>query len=388
MSSYVFISNSNKPTEEQRQSRENIKLSNVNRPCLKTALDLGYKVFFGVNRSNAEELECELPVIMYDSHTYRSITNIRDNLIAYRNLKDVLKNNDIEVIHCNTPIGGMIGRLIGKRYKINKVIYTAHGFHFYKGAPLLNRTIFKLAEKIMARWTDVIITMNEEDYQAAKKFKLKNNGKVFKVHGVGINLDDYFKTYVDFNMKRKELGFDEDNIICISAGDLVKRKNYASSIKAIADSNDKNIHYLICGKGPEKDNLQRLARELNVEDRIHFLGFRKDIKELMKISDIFLFTTLQEGLPRSMMEAMASGLPCIASNIRGNVDLIDNEKGGFLIDSSDIKNISEKINFLAADKNLRKSMGSFNLKDIQNYDISYVENEIRDIYNEVLEKNK
>lgn len=145
---------------------------------------------------------------------------------------------------------------------------------------------------------------------------------------------------------------------------------------------------MICGKGPEKDNLQRLARELNVEDRIHFLGFRKDIKELMKISDIFLFTTLQEGLPRSMMEAMASGLPCIASNIRGNVDLIDNEKGGFLIDSSDIKNISEKINFLAADKNLRKEMGSFNLKDIQNYDISYVENEIRDIYNEVLEKNK
>lgn len=111
MSGYVFISNGNKPSEEQRQSRDNIKLSNVNRPCLKTALNLGYKVFFGVNRSNPENLKCELPVKMYDSHTYRSITNFKDNLIAYNNLKEVVKNNNIEVIHCNTPIGGMIGNL-------------------------------------------------------------------------------------------------------------------------------------------------------------------------------------------------------------------------------------------------------------------------------------
>lgn len=388
MSGYVFISNGNKPSEEQRQSRDNIKLSNVNRPCLKTALDMGYKVFFGVNRSNPEKLKCELPVTLYDSHTYRSITNFKDNLIAYNNLKEVVENNNIEVIHCNTPIGGMIGRLIGKRYKIDKVIYTAHGFHFYKGAPILNRTVFKLAEKLMARWTDAIITMNEEDYQAAKKFKLKKNGKIFKVHGVGINLNDFNNVVVDLYSKRKELGFYEEDILCISAGDLVKRKNYESAIKAIAKSKNEKIHYLICGRGPEKENLQELARELDVEDRIHFLGFRNDIKELMKISDIFLFTTLQEGLPRSMMEAMATGLPCIASNIRGNVDLIRDSKGGFLCDSSDVKKISEKINYLADNKNLRKKMGNYNLKEIRDYDILFVENEIRDIYSEVLEKNK
>lgn len=268
------------------------------------------------------------------------------------------------------------------------MIYTAHGFHFYKGAPLLNRTVFKLAEKHMAHWTDAIITMNEEDYQAAKKFKLKKNGKVFKVHGVGINLNDYDNVVVDVYSKRKELGFDEDDILCISAGDLVKRKNYNSSIKAIAKLNNKKIHYLICGRGPEKENLQRLARELDVEDRIHFLGFRNDMKELMKISDIFLFTTLQEGLPRSMMEAMATGLPCIASNIRGNVDLIKDGKGGYLCNSNDVEKISDKINLLADNKNLRKNMGNYNLKEIKNYDISFVENEIKNIYGEVLGKNK
>lgn len=388
MSGYVFISNGNKPSEEQRQSRDNIKLSNVNRPCLKTALDLGYKVFFGVNRSNPEQLKCELPVTMYDSHTYRSIINFKDNLTAYNNLKEVVKNNNIEVIHCNTPIGGMIGRLIGKRYKVDKVIYTAHGFHFYKGAPILNRTVFKLAEKIMAHWTDAIITMNEEDYQAAKKFKLKKNGKVFKVHGVGINLNNINSIEVSKLDKRKELGLKDSDLILISAGRLDKGKNYISAIKAIANLKRTDLHYLICGVGPDENILKKLCEEYGVFNRVHFLGFRNDIIELMKISDIFLFTSFREGLPRVTMEAMATGLPCIVSNIRGNVDLIMDSKGGFLCDSSDVKKISEKINYLADDKNLRKKMGNYNLKEIKDYDISFVENEIRDIYSEVLEKNK
>lgn len=384
MSGYIFLSNSTKPTEEQQNSREEVKLTNVSRPCIQTAIRMGYDVYFGTNRANPESLKCEFPIKMYDSHSYRSITNFNDNKIAYNNLKKIVTNNQIDVIHCNTPVGGMIGRLIGKRYHIPKVIYTAHGFHFFKGAPLFNNTVLKLAEKIMAHWTDAIITMNEEDYQAAKKFKLKNNGKVFKVHGVGITLSDFENINVDLKNKRLELGLQTTDIVCISAGDLVQRKNYETAIKALAKTGNCKIHYLICGIGPEKEKLEKLAIKNGVATNVHFLGFRTDVKELMKMSDIFLFTTLQEGLPRSMMEAMACGLPCIASKIRGNVDLLVEGKGGYLRSVLDVDGFAECLKIMAANNELRYKMSLYNLNVIKNYDVNIVKKEIEKIYSEVL----
>lgn len=384
MSGYVFVSNSTKPTVEKQKSREPIKLENVNRPCLQTALEMNYDVYFGVNRENPEDIECELPVHLYDSHTYRSITSFSDNRIAYQNLAKVIKKGNINVIHCNTPVGGMIGRLVGKRYHVNKVIYTAHGFHFYKGAPLINRTIFKWAEQIMAHWTDAIITMNEEDYQSALKFRLRKGGKVYKVHGVGITLDEFSNIYVDKRTKRSELGLKDTDIVCISAGDLVARKNYPVAIKALAKVKNKKLHYLICGVGSERDKLEKIAVENGVSENVHFLGFRSDVKELMMISDIFLFTTLQEGMPRSMMEAMACGLPCVASKIRGNVDLLDEGKGGYLREVDDLNGFSRCISELSQNNEIRERMKIHNLEVIKEYDVSKVKKEIEKIYKEVL----
>ena len=384
MKGYLFIENSSKPTEEEANSKKDVRLDNVSYPCLVNALKMGYDVYYGVNRNNPESLNCNLPIHLYDSHTYRSITAIKDNIIAYYNAKDIVSKGNIEVIHCNTPIGGLIGRLVGKNYHIDKVIYTAHGFHFFKGAPLFNQTILKMAERIMAHWTDAIITMNEEDYQSALKFKLRKGGKVYKVHGVGINLDDFSDIQVDYKTKRTELGLKDTDIVCISAGDLVARKNYGIAIEALAKIKNNNVHYLICGVGPEKDNLEKLAVENEIAERIHFLGFRSDVKELMKISDIFLFTTLQEGMPRSMMEAMASGLPCIASKIRGNVDLLDEGQGGYLREPSDLEGISECISSLLDNPSLREKMGKYNLEIIKSYDVKVVIREIEKIYKEIL----
>ena len=384
MKGYVFISNSSKPTIEKEQSRDKVKLDNVRRPPLEAALDMGYEVFLGVNRRHVEELECDLPVKLFEAHTYRSMVAISDNITAIKNLSKILENNDIEVIHCNTPVGGLVGRLCGRKYHTKHIIYTAHGFHFYKGAPLINRTVFKWAEQIMAHWTDVIITMNQEDYEAAQKFKLRKGGKVYKVHGVGINLSDFDNIQVDKTAKRAELGLKDSDIICISAGDIVARKNYGVAIEAIAKTNNPNLHYLICGVGPEKDKLEKKARELGIIDQIHFMGFRSDVKELMKISDVFLFTSLQEGLPRSLMEAMAIGLPVVTSNIRGNVDLVDDHKGGYLCKSLDIDEFTEAIKQLSDDEQLRVRMASVNKDTIKAYDISVVNDEIRRIYSEVL----
>ena len=384
MAGYVFISNGTKPNQEKYESREPLKPSNVSCPCMEAALSHGYEVYYGVNRKNPRDIACEMPVIPFDAHTYRSITAFGDNKIAYKNLCRVIDEGNVEVIHCNTPVGGLVGRLAGRKKKVKKIIYTAHGFHFYKGAPLINRTLFKWAEKWMAHHTDAIITMNQEDYEAAKKFRLRKGGKVYFVHGVGINLCDYVGMSDKRTEKREELSLAEDQIMLISMGDLVARKNYVTAIEAVAKAKNPKLQYFICGKGPQLDELKALAESLGVSEQIHFLGFRTDIKELLSAADMFLFTTKQEGLPRSMMEAMASGLPCIASKIRGNIDLIEDGVGGYLRAATDSDGFAEAISKIAEDAELRIAMRESNLETIKGYDISVVKKEIADIYADVL----
>ena len=303
------------------------------------------------------------------------------NRKAYTQLKKLIQSEHYDVIHCNTPIGGVLGRIVGKQCKITKVIYQAHGFHFYKGAPKKNWLLYYPVEKWLARYTDALITINREDFELAKnKLKLRNNGMVYYVPGVGIDTAQYNRANQIREAKRSELRLNEDDIALISMGDLIERKNYGAAIRAIAKANNPALQYYICGKGPEEEKLKALANHLGVSDQIHFLGFRSDIKELLTASDVFLFTTRQEGLPRSMMEAMASGLPCVASNIRGNTDLLENEEGGYLCDVDDVSAYAEKIGLLASHAELREKMGRCNLNAIQKFNTESVADAIRKIY--------
>lgn len=308
------------------------------------------------------------------------------NIKAYKQLKKIVLREGFDVIHCNTPIGGVVGRLVGKSCKVPTIIYQAHGFHFYKGAPLLNWMVYYPIERWLARYTDALITINQEDYERARLFNLKNQGNVYYVPGVGIDIEQYHPKVFDRNAKRRELRILTTDIMIISAGDLIKRKNYKISIEAIAKTQNKRIHYFICGEGPEKGNLQKLALKLGIEDQVHFLGFRKDIKELLWTSDIFLFTTLQEGLPRSLSEAMAIGLPVVASRIRGNVDLICDGEGGFLIEPNDSEGYSQALKQIVESSTIRNKMSQVNLENIKKYDVRVVEQEIRNIYTEVLKQ--
>lgn len=305
----------------------------------------------------------------------------KTNFTAYKELVAFIKQENIDYIHCNTPTGGIIGRLAGKKCKVKKVIYQAHGFHFYKGAPKINWLVYYPVEKWLSHYTDALITINSEDFELAKaKLKLRKNGKVYYVPGVGIDTSQYNLSEKSREEKRRELGLGEDDVALISMGDLIERKNYATAIRSIAETNDPKLQYFICGKGSEEENLRALAESLGVTKQIHFLGFRSDIKELLVAADIFLFTTKQEGLPRSMMEAMASGLPCIASKIRGNTDLLDGTEGGFLCETTDTAAYAEKLKLLANDKVLRKLMGRNNLIAIQKFSTETVNEELRKVY--------
>lgn len=304
----------------------------------------------------------------------------KTNLTAYKELVEFIKQEKIDYIHCNTPTGGVIGRLAGKKCNVKKVIYQAHGFHFYKGAPKKNWLVYYPVERWLAHYTDAIITINAEDFEAAKKFKLRNNGKVYYVHGVGIDMSQYDLSKKDREGKRLELRLSGNDVALISMGDLIERKNYDTAIRAVAEAETPNLQYFICGKGPEEEKLKALAESLGVSEQIHFLGFRSDIKALLTAADIFLFTTKQEGLPRSMMEAMASGLPCIASKIRGNTDLLEGTEGGFLCGTTDVSAYAEKLKLLANDKALRETMGKNNLITLRKFSTETVSDELRKLY--------
>lgn len=356
-----------------------VKFTNFIVPSIEVLQKLGYEVHTCANYSNFNDDKTKYNVKMHHIDFARNPLKLQ-NIKAYKQLKRLMKEEKFDLVHCNTPIGGLLGRICAKKLNIPNVVYTAHGFHFYKGAPLINNVIYKYVEKFLAKYTDVLITMNKEDFEAANKFKLKKNGHVYLVHGVGINTSAFQLENFDRMNYREQLGLNKNDIILISIGELNKNKNYSSIIKAMNLIKNKKIQLLICGLGKEKEKLVELIKKCNLENNIHFLRFRNDIPQLLSISDIFIQESYREGLPRSIMEAMSVGLPCIVSNIRGNIDLIENQKGGLINDINDIVGISKFIEELIAAPEERKKMGLYNKIKINEYDTKYVEKELMNIY--------
>ena len=381
---YLFISNGRVVPKEQEDSMEPVPVSSFEAPSIWAANQLGMKLYMGINRTYASQLKSkEYEVTFYNQHIYRNIFDVKSIFIGYKNLCHFLdEHQDIEVVHCNTPIGGVLGRICGKKYH-KKVIYMAHGFHFYKGAPLLNRTVFKYIEKWMAHKTDCLITINQEDYEAAQKFKLNKGGKVYKVNGVGVDLNSFEGIHINVEAKRQSLGLPKDVIVGIVVGDLNKNKNVETIIRALSLV-DENIHLLICGFGPLEPKLRELSQTVGVAERCHFLGYRTDMKELYLASDMFIFASQREGLPRSTMEAMLAGLPCVVSQIRGNVDLIIPQRGGMLIPFKDVDSYAGAMSTLALNPELRKIYGEFNKERIREFDINLVKQQMLEIYQEIL----
>lgn len=322
----------------------------------------------------------DLNIPFYQIDFSRNVMNIPQNMKAFNQIKKLMKYNKYEFVHCHSPIGGVCGRLAAKLTK-TKVIYTAHGFHFYKGSFKVNWMIYYPIEKCLSYITDVLITINKEDYNLAKqKMKAK---QIEYVPGIGVDVDKFKHLQIDKLSKRKEIGVPEDAIMLFSVGELNKNKNHEIIIKSLAELNNFNIHYCIAGRGELDKYLIQLSKDLNVSDNIHLLGFRSDVAELYKCSDIFCFPSYREGLSVSLMEAIASGLPVICSEIRGNTDLIQHENGGYLCNPSKVSDFSKFINILVKNKELRKSFGNYNMEYIDKFDVEIVNERMKFIYNSI-----
>lgn len=329
-----------------------------------------------------EELKQKHGLIMNEIPFSRSPYSI-SNIKCLRQLITLIKKNKYDVIHCHEPVGGAMGRVAGY-FTDCKVIYTAHGFHFFQGNKWINNFIYKNVELFLARFTDVLITINDEDYQAAQRFSLKAGGKVYKISGIGCDIGYIQNIKIDKSMKRKELGIKDDAFVVVTAAEFIPRKNVATGIRAFAKASIPNSIYLLCGNGELQDELLRLVQELHLEKQVIFAGFRTDMKDVLQCCDLFLFPTRQEGLGIAIIEAEARGIPVIVSRVRGPLDCVVSNKSGFVYEPNDVDGFADGLKILAdRESELYKSMAEFNKEYAWNFDIENIKDEMHEIYKEM-----
>ncbi len=326
--------------------------------------DMGYEVHYASNFNNVSygtdnhRLE-GTGIILHQIDFARSPFQWKENKKAYEQLKQLLQQYSFSLIHCHTPVGSVLTRLAAKPYRTKgtKVIYTAHGFHFYKGAPLQYWLLFYPIERWLANVTDVLITMNEEDFLRAKKFCKRKKTIVEHIFGVGIdiaywsgkNITKEERTLIR-KQKREELYILEETKMLLSIGELIPRKNHAEVIRVLAKEKQNGNHnfcYVICGQGVLKEELLYLTKQCDLSENVLFLGYREDIRELLYAADVFVFPSKQEGMPMALMEAIAAGVPAKASDIRGNRELLrlqeEKKENDNALDCLDISTIEQKM---------------------------------------------
>ena len=328
-------------------------IMNFHIPYLKLWQDKGYEVHVATNMDTKkyDNVDTIVSNIIWNNIDFDRSPFSKNTFIALKQLINLMNINRYELIHVHTPVGGILGRMAAKITNTRNVVYTAHGFHFYKGAPLKNWIIYYPIEKLMAKYTDALITMNEEDYQLAKsKFKTRIKDNIFKVNGVGIDLNKYSIPDVKNIEFKRSLGLKDDDFIITVVAELIERKNHKQIILAMEylAKHYSNIKALFVGDGELYDSIANDIKNRGLESNIKLLGFRKDVDKILNITDIIGLFSHHEGLPKNIMEGMAAKKPIVCTRIRGNIDIIQNEKNGYLVEVNDIDDTVKKIEKLKA----------------------------------------
>ena len=367
-------------------------IDQFNMPNIALLQKLGYEVDVACNfvegNTCSDARVAELKQKLQDMHVHcyqidfaRNIKHMGQNMKALWQVEALMKQNTYEFCHCHSPIGGVVARIAGHRTR-TKVIYTAHGFHFYQGAPVMNWLVYYPVEKMLSRWTDVLITINHEDYKLAKKkFKMK---KLTYVPGIGIDTQRECLSQKEKEEKRKELGIPQDAFLITNAAEFTPNKNQKTVIEAIEQLHNPNIYFVMCGIGEKKAELEQYVKEHGLEEHIRFVGFRNDLHEILQTSDCFVLSSFREGLSVALMEAMAEGLPVVCGRIRGNVDLIKDGKGGILVSPGNEKEYEDAFRKLYEMKHKEladfQRMGQINAEKVQGFGRKAVECVMENVY--------
>ncbi|MGW8382074.1 glycosyltransferase family 4 protein [Streptococcus parasuis] len=342
---------------------------------------IGYEVHGVANFSDRSERLKEVNIIEHHVNFSRNPLSI-SNLFAFIKLLEIMRVYNFDLVHTHSPVGGVYGRLAAKICNVPQIIYTAHGLHFYKGSSMINWLLYYPIEKLLSYFTDKIILINEEDYDLAKS-KLKTK-QIYFVPGVGVNYSKFKPVQFEKkNLMRKYYGFAENDQILIYVGELSKRKNQSVLINAIAKIVKINpkVKLLLVGKGKLQSVYQKLIGNLNLQNNVLLLGYRDDIVELMQISDIAISSSLQEGLPVNLMEAMGVALPIVASNSRGNRDLVKDYENGILIKENTAEEWENIILKLFESPSRMKQFSVNSLDTASNYSEGKIKKIMMEVYN-------
>lgn len=296
------------------------------------------------------------------------------NITAFRQLRSLLKSKFYDIVYFSTPVIGAVGRLALVGTKHGRVVYSAHGYSFYEGNGKLSNWKYVFIEKLLCRLTDCTFTMNKEDFEACRKFRFPCK-EIYNVDGVGVDLSVFAKaTAEEKSALRKRYQYGEEDFLLIYPAEFTERKNQSLLIQAMAELKDKyeNVKLLLLGRGVKEEAYRQLAKELNVGNEVHFLGYRDDVNQLLKMSDVLFASSINEGLPINMIEALATGLPVVATNTRGQNDLVTDGYNGYLFDLNRPDVACDKICGLIEDKDAYEVMSNNAVESSQKYDIRAV----------------
>lgn len=358
-------------------------------PFVKMLQEWGYEVHAAASSAEGhkEKVE-EAGVVCWEIPFARSPYSPA-NIAACRQLKALLRENHFDLIHVHTPVAAFLGRYLAKKTGQGPVIYTAHGFHFYKGAPLQNWIVYYTAERLAARWTDALVVMNQEDYDNALRMGFRPGENLFFVHGVGVDLEAYSAGSLHEGSVRKELGIPDSNFVVTCIAEMNANKNHIFLLEAwkrIALRYPES-HLVLVGTGKLRAQVEEIVRRQRLP-HVHFLGYRRDVPNILNESDVFVLVSKREGLPKSVMEAMAAGKPVVASDVRGNRDLVEHGRTGFLVRLGDVDGLAAALEKLILDPDLRAVMGTAGKEKIRDYSLENVVQEMAAIYDYYLNAHK
>ena len=304
------------------------------------------------------------------------------NFKGYLELKKLIAEGNYDLIWTNEPVMGVATRLAARiaRKKGTKVLYMVHGFHFYTGAPLFNWLVYYPVERFMARFADVVCTINQEDYRRAKRM---NVPKVAYIHGIGVDTER-MKSSESSTDIRKELNLPSDAFIALSVGELNKNKNQQIVLRAIASLRDPSVYYLLCGKGKGRKKLERLARKLGVAKNTRFLGYRRDVFDVYRQADVFVQSSWREGMPLAPLEAAWQETPMVVSTARGTTDLVEDGASGFVNRPNDLAGFAESIRKLKENPELRRQMAGRAKELARPFGVERAKRELTSLITEIL----
>lgn len=348
---------------------------------------MGYRLHYATNFHNPvyetdRDTLCEMGIRLYQIDIEKSPLHIMKNFHALIQLSHIIKTQEIDLIHCHNPIGGVLGRLAAflSRKQKTKVIYTAHGFHFYHGAPLRNWLFYYPVEALLSKITDCLITINKEDYKRAQNHLFHCRGMVARIPGVGVKTERFAPADGKRDEMRKKLGISPETFYILSVGELNKNKNHEVILRAIAELKNPQIHYGICGEGNREGHLQRLAKDLGITGQFHLFGFRKDIPDMLQCADCFAFPSKREGLGIAAIEAMAGGIPLITSDCRGTREYMTDGETGYVCSHNSINEYGQAIRYLMKNPDIRQKMSEACKKRAAEFDLRETDKIMRNVY--------